>query len=203
MEEINETRRLSLFKELLKEVKDIFRELTRLKNEIENLTCDFYNAALQESCDEIQSVLRQYNDNNSRIKSINSEITIKINEWYEFSKSTTALQKLSYPFIFLARKRFLKKFVSKKNEEISAITIDNRFVKEKLTLLEHQLEIAAIQKIKEDNKYILYEKLSGRLEALVSELKYLTPTIPGLCPLTLDNSSIDTLLVKLADMEAA
>lgn len=195
--------RVRLLRHLLSELKETDMQITQSTSEIKTLSYDFYNEALHESSEEIKSVIDEYYGNNDRIKAINCEITNKVNQWYEFTKSKTELVKLTYPLSYLLKKRKLKKFICKMNEEISSITIDNRFIKEKLTLLEHQLEIAALSKIKSDETYRNYDMLTEKKEELVTELKYLIPTIPGLCPVCIDISKIDELLARLELIEAA
>ena len=88
------------------------------------------------------------------------------------------------------------------NKEILSITIDNRLIKERLTLLEHQLEISAMKKIKTGGIYQAYDKLLSRKSAIISELEYLIPTIPGLCPARIRDPGAEELLARLADIEA-
>ncbi|NJD04790.1 MAG: hypothetical protein FIA99_19810 [Ruminiclostridium sp.] len=196
-------RRLILLKELLLEMKDSDSQMECLIIEIEKLSGVYYQYAYSECREEIQAEIDKYTNNNSRINNINHEITSKINFWFDFVKNTNEVSKLTFPFMFFLKKRKLRKLLKKSNDEISSITIDNRFIKEKLTLLEHQLEIKAIQKIKEDKAYLDYDRLLKKKDLLASELVYLLPTISGLCPAVIDSPGINELFKRLSKLEVA
>lgn len=196
-------RRLNLLRDLLYEMKETNLKIDHLASEIEKTSGVYYQQACGESQEEIQQEVEKYKSRISRIADISREITSKVNVWYDFSKSKSEMSSLLYPVLYYFKKQKLNKQLKKLNSEISSITIDNRFIKEKLTLLEHQLEIKAIQKIKEDNSYLEYESLLQKKELLMAELQYLLPTIPGLCPAVLDSRGVTEVLEKLSKLEVA
>jgi len=196
-------RRLSLLRELLLETKESDKQLEYSIIEIEKLSEEYYQKAFTECHEEIQEEIRKYIKNSSRINNINCEITTKVNLWYDFMKDSEEMSKLTFPVLYFFRKRKLHKSLKSLNDEISSITIDNRFIKEKLTLMEHQLEIKAIQKIKEDKNYSDYERLLQKKELLSAELTYLLATIPGMCPASIDNCGLNELYEKLLKLQVA
>ena len=196
-------RRLNLLKELLLETMESDRLLEYSIIEIEKLSEEYYQYAFTECQEEIQEEINKYIKNNIRINDINNEITTKVNLWYDFMKDPGEMSKLTFPVLYFFRKRKLDKLLKNLNDEISSITIENRFVKEKLTLLEHQLEIKAIQKIKEDKNYLDYERLLQKKELLAAELGYLLATIPGMFPASIDSSGINELYEKLLKLQVA
>ena len=196
-------RRLNLLKELLSEMKESDRQLECSIVEIEKLSGVYYQYAFSECRDEIQAEIDKYKNNNNGINNINHEITLKVNLWFDFVKNKSEISKLTFPILYFLRKRKLNKLLKRLNDEISSITIDNRFIKEKLTLLEHQLEIKAIRKIKEDKNYLDFDRLLQKKDLLAAELVYLLPTIPALCPAIIDSSGVNELFEKLLKLEVA
>lgn len=85
----------------------------------------------------------------------------------------------------------------------AALTIENRFIMEKLTNWEHQLEIKAMQLIKGESSFTHYEELAKKKEAIINELKYLLPTLSELCPIELDINNIDCLIERISKSPAA
>ena len=191
-------KRKILLKELLSELKETEITLLGFTDIIEKLSDVYYQQAFSEGREEIQQEIEKYRSNNNRISAINKEITARINLWYEFVKNANERVKVSFPILFALKKKNLQKYLNKTNSEISSITIENRFAKEKLTLLEHQLEIKAMQKIKADNAYLDFDRLLQKKDLLIPELDYLIPTVPGLCPASIGSSGVEELLVKLS-----
>jgi hypothetical protein len=195
--------RILLLRNMLIEIKATYAQIELLASELASLSDYYYSEARKESSIAINTEISKYNDNIERIRTINFDITSRTNLWYEFTKNKTELSKPLYPIAYMFKERELKKFISNMNEEISSVTIENRFIKEKLTLLEHQVEITALNKIKNDAVFASYEQQKTKIENMIEELKYLLPTIPGFCPITISIPEIDVLLDKLANIEAA
>lgn len=191
-------RRINLLKELLHELKKTEKQLEGSIVEIGNLSEIYYQKALTEFYDEIQLEIDKYRDNIKRISEINNKTTENVNSWYGFAKNKDEMSGITFPIRYFLLKRKLRKSLRMMKNEVSSITIDNRFIKEKLALLEQQLEIKAIQKIKEDDSYMNYGILIQKKDLLISQLNYLIPTIPGLCPVSAGGLATDSLLEKIS-----
>lgn len=195
--------RIVLLRELLMELAETEKQLEQHKTGIENMSSRYFQEILKEKDGEIQHETEKYRSNTDRLAAIKLEITSGVNLWYEFRKSRNEMTKLLFPLIFSLKRRGLQKKIKKLNDEVSSIIIDNRMIKEKLTLFEHQLEIAALEKARASMEYQLYDQMLSKKDSIISELEYLLPTIPGLCPANIGASEIDELLRKLATFEAA
>lgn len=177
MESINPDRRKELAAELHAELEDTSRLLREAASAIEKESGTYYDAAFRERQEELQLEVEGHKRNSERIREINEEITASINSWYGFIKNENETGKLLFPLIYHLRKRSLSKSIQKLNSEISDIVIKNRFIKEKLTILEHQLEIKAMSLARSGDNYQHYEKLQQKQSSLSSELRYLLPTV--------------------------
>ena len=166
-------------------------------SEVEKTSGDFYEEAFKEKQEELHSVMESYHKNVERVREVNNEITSSINSWYEFIKDEDNTGKLTFPLIYFFRKRTLFRKIITLNNEISTITINNRFIKENLTTLKHQLEMKAISMAKSGGSYLEYEKILLKQKSIAADLKYLLPTIPGLCPADISSSGIDKQLAKV------
>ncbi|HEX2947412.1 MAG TPA: hypothetical protein VHT96_15855 [Clostridia bacterium] len=167
---------------LLNELDQLYRELDKAASDAESTSDGFYEQAYNERQDELRSVIEKYHENIDRIREINKEITASINSWYEFIKDEKKSALIIFPISFIIGKKKLYKKISNLNSEITEITINNRFIKEKLAALGHQLEIRAESLARSGANYLEYEELLSKQNAIVSDLKYLLPTIPGACP---------------------
>lgn len=203
MQESNTQRRTSFAVNLLYDLKEIYSRLDEASRDIEKCSGSFYEKMFLAGKTEIRDELDKYNANIEKIKKLNQEITEAINAWYEFTKSGHELKKLFFPLRFFIRKMQLKKNIKKLNEGISGATIANRFVREYLINWEHELELEAVQEIKQGSEYTAYEDLVNKKDMLITELKYLLPTIPGICPAELDLRNIDSLIERLLKLPAA
>ena len=177
MENINLQRRKELATALLADLEDTSRLLREAASAIENESGTYYDAAFRERQEELQLEMKGHRKNSERVREINAGITASINSWYGFIKNENEMGKLLFPLIYHLRKRSLYKSIGKLNEEISDIVIKNRFIKEKLTILEHQLEIKAMSLARSGVNYQYYEKLQQKQSSLSAELRYLLPSI--------------------------
>lgn len=187
---------------LLRELDRLYLQLDKAASDTENTSEDFYEQAFHERKEEIQSLIEKYHENLDRIREINKEITTSINSWYEFIKDEKDSALITFPVSFLIRKKRLYKKISILNGEITEITIDNRFMKEKLAALGHLLETRAESLARAGENYIEYEDLLTQQNAIVSDLKYLLPTIPGACPADISVSGIHKTMEALATYAA-
>jgi len=197
MEKPNLNRRSELIKELLADLKNLYRQLECASSEVQKTSGDFYEVAFREKQDELHSIMDNYHKNVDRVRDINNEITSSINLWYELIKDENKTGKLTFPITFFLKKRSVSKKIATLNEEISSLTINNRFIKENLTMLKDQLEIKAVSLAKSGGNYLEFEKILSKQKLIEAELKYLIPTIPGFCPADISSTGIDKILSKL------
>lgn len=197
MDKSNVSRRKELVVILLSALKNVYGRLDAAASEVEKTSGVFYEQAFKEKQEELLSVMDNYHKNVDRIRAIYNEITESINSWYEFIKDEKQTGKIIFPIAFFYKKHSLNKKIAKLNEEISSITINNRFIKENLTMLEHQLEVKAVSLAKSGGNYLEYEKILLNQKSIAAELKYLLPTIPGICPTDISSTGIDKLLTEL------
>lgn len=182
---------------LLRELDRLYRQLDSAASNAESTSEEFYERAFSERREEHQSLIGKYRENIERIREINKEITTSINSWYKFVKDERNSALITFPISFNIRKKRLYKKINNLNSEITGITIDNRFLKEKLAALGHQLEIRAESLARSGANYLEYEELLSQQNAIVSDLKYLLPTIPGACPADISISGIQKTMEAL------
>lgn len=186
--------KLSLRKELayklLNELKRNYEQLDQSAEDVTKNSEVFYEKAFEEKREELQAIMKNYQKNVDRIREINNEITASINSWYEFTTDKSKSVRIIFPLLFLLKKKRLYKKIELLNREISEITINNRFVKEKLTVLGHQLEIRAVSLARSGEDFLGYEKLLYVQKAITAELKYLLPSIPGMYTADISSSGI-------------
>lgn len=201
MDKTNLTRRKELAVELLSELKNIYDQLESASIEVKKTSGTFYEEAFKEKKEELHSVMDNYHKNVDRVREINNEITASINSWYEFIKDENRTGRITFPITYYFKKRSLNKKIVCLNKEISSITINNRFIKENLTMLEHQLEIKAASLAKSGGNYLEFERILLKQKLIETELKYLIPTIPALCPADISSKGIDKLLTKVCQSQ--
>lgn len=189
--------RFSLAKSLLLHLQSLQNQLASMSSRISKGSDSFYQAALQEDRHIVEDELEKYRHNLDEIRKLNLETTEAINKWYSFIKDNNELKHILFPMRFKLNKRKLKALIRRNNEAVSAITIENRFIKENLANMEHELELKAIQRLKEANEYLEFEQLLKTKDQLVSDLSYLLPTLPDICPVEVDMEGIDSLAAKL------
>lgn len=182
---------------LLSDLDETIKEIKEKLSCVEGCTKDFFRNHFQKRKNEIHPDIAKYNENVRKMKNLNIGITAQINEWYGFLKNEKELEKLSFPIKYYFNKRKLSSFISKANESISNLVIENRFIMEHLTVWEHQLELDAIQLIRQEMDFKRYEELIKRKDAIISELKYLLPSIPHVCPVEIDTGNLNPLIEKI------
>ncbi len=189
--------------ELLNCLKDTCSKLNETSSEIENCTGKSYEESFRRNISSVQEDIDNYKKNIEEIKKLRSELTGEINAWYGFIKNTTEIKKLSFPLKFLIKRKMLKNSLKRVNDSIAKITIENRFIKENLAIWEHKLEHECIEEIKDGLSYSNYDLLAKKKSALIDELKYILPTIPGICPIEVEIEKIDRLIEELKKLEHA
>lgn len=198
MENRSLARRKELVIELLSQLQKVYAEIEMTSTEVQKNSGAFYEEAFCEMKEEFDSIMSQYHKNIDRIRDINHEITSSINSWYEFFKDEKMTGKLTFPIHYFFKKRSLTKKIAHLNEEISSLTINNRFIKENLTALEGQLEIKAVSLAKSGGNFLEFEKIIEKQKSVEAELKYLLPTISGTCPADISSNGIGRLISMLS-----
>lgn len=197
MDKTKVSQRKEMAVKLLSELKSLYEQLSVVASDAEKNSEVFFEQAFKDEQDKLLSVMDNYKSNVDRIRSIHNEITESVNSWYEFIKDEKQIGKITFPIKFFLTKRSLNKKINNLNEEISSITINNRFLKENLTMLEHQLKVKAVSLAKAGDNYLEYERILLSQKSIITELNYLLPTIPGTCPADITSSGIDKLLEEL------
>lgn len=203
MPDKNVQRRIDLVLSIMYDLKDIYSSIKVTAGDIEEISEEFYREIIGKYGCDVQNDTCRFNSNIEKIKNLNQEMVIHMNTWYEFVKNPNEVCKLTFPLKYYFRKRKITERVKKINLEISETMIENRFIKEHLINREHELEIKAVAQINQGEKYQNYEKLIEKKNVLISELKYLVPSIPDLCPFELDPEQIDSLIERLSKIAAA
>jgi hypothetical protein len=182
---------------LLIKLKDINKDLIQLGSAIESCTEDYYRKVFEENRHEIQKEVSTHNNNCEKVSFTYNEIISKINEWYNFVRNQDEIRRVTFPIKFINKKRKLKSFISNANDDISGKTIENRFIREHLSSRYHEIELMAIQLINEGKDYKCYLQFKKAKEELVSELKYLLPTVSDSHHIEIDLSAPEKLIEEL------
>lgn len=197
------TARIELLIEMLYQYKKLVSEMQNISTTIEKNSKECYASFFGKNMTNIQDSIIKHGNNIDRAKAINDGITAAVGNWYDFVKNPAEVSRLTYPLRFYRRSKALRKKIKALQEELSSILIENRFIAEQVTIWQQSLETEVIMETRKSETYATYNKTSAGMEALVSEMKYLIPTIPGLCPSCVSVTEIDTLIEKLRCYEAA
>ncbi len=203
MLENNLKKRTIFLVELLTELKNISIHIEKQCAEIKKNSKEFYRSYIFKNKIQIQDKIDQYKINNENIISLNIEITKKTNLWYEFIKNPDETKKVFLPVRFYFKKVRLGKYIKNANEKISRLAIENRFIKENISEWEHKQSISAELLIKQGKDYLLYTQLIERQETLISDIRYILPSISGICPVELSLDSIGELIERIDKIVAA
>lgn len=197
------TARIELLIEILCQYKKLISDMKSISARIEKNSQECYKAYFTKNMPNIGESIAKYGANVDRAKMINDEITSAVGNWYDYIKNPDEVSKFTYPLRYHRRAKALKKKIKSLQEELSSLLIENRFISEQVTIWQQSLETEVVMDTRKSQAYMDYNKTSADLEALVSEIKYLIPTIPGLCPSCISIDEIDTLIEKLRCYEAA
>lgn len=203
MKDSNLQKRTTLVLSLLNNLKDVYEELKELSSGIENDSDNFFERLFNSSKIEIQGDIEAYKANIGKMKELNLGVTEKINQWYDFIKDSNEIKKVTFPIKLYFQKKNLKNVIAKMNKELSEISIENRFIREKIVNWEQELGVRALQEIKTGDGFSKYEDLIRKKDHLVSELRYLLATIPDIESLEFDLESIDKIIDKFLKIAAA
>lgn len=188
------SRRTELALMLLRNLKENYHKIDITAANASAGSMDCFDKAVDEMKDELRSILDEYNKNVDMIREINNKITSSVNDWHNFLKDKETASMLTFPLTFHVRRKKLSKEIEAMNRQIYELSISNRFLKEKLTAARLKLEARAISIAHSEESYMEYEKLLQTKKDLETELKYLLPTIPGLCPADVTIKGIDTAI---------
>lgn len=203
MKDTNMQKRTIFIIALLNNLKDVYAELKELSSKIESSSDNFFEKLFKSSTVEIQGDIDSYKHNIEKMKSLNVEITSKVNEWYDFIKDISQVKKVTFPIKLHFKKKSFKKLISNMNQDLLDISVENRFIREKIINWEQELSVRALQEIKKSGEFSKYEALNREKDRLISELKYLLVTIPDIEPVEFELDSIDKMIAKLMKIAAA
>ncbi len=203
MKDTNMQKRTIFIIALLNNLKDVYAELKELSSKIESSSDNFFEKLFKSSTVEIQGDIDSYKHNIEKMKSLNVEITSKVNEWYDFIKDISQVKKVTFPIKLHFKKKSFKKLISNMNQDLLDISVENRFIREKIINWEQELSVRALQEIKKSEEFSKYEALNREKDRLISELKYLLVTIPDIEPVEFELDSIDKMIAKLMKIAAA
>lgn len=203
MKDSNVQKRATFVLSLLNDLNEVYKELKSLSAGIENNSDDFFERIYNSSKFEVEGDIDSYKTNLERMKQINMDITAKLNEWYDFIKDSKEIKKVTFPVKLYFMKKNLKNTITKMNAEISNLSIENRFIREKIINWEQELSVRALHEIRDGEEFHNYEELVRKKDSIISELKYLLSTIPDLTPVEFDLENIDKMIDKLTKIAVA
>lgn len=203
MKDSNVQKRAAFVLSLLNDLNEIYKELKNLSTGIENNSDDFFERIYNSSKFEVEGDISSYKTNLERMKEINMNITAKLNEWYDFIKDSKEIKKVTFPVKMHFMKKKLKNTITKMNAEISNLSIENRFIREKIINWEQELSVRALHEIRDGEEFHNYEELVRKKDTIISELKYLLSTIPDLAPVEFELENIDKMIDKLSKIAVA
>lgn len=182
--------------QLLLKLQEVLKELSDITMEIEKNSDSFYKDYFKNNMSSIKADMDNYTLNNEKVKNLKMDITAMVNDWFCFIKDENEIKNLIFPVKLYLRRKKLRNSIKNINSSISNISIENRFIKEKLISWEHDLGVECIKAIKTGEEFNHYEKLLKIKKEILDELKYILPTIEGVCPLELDLNNISQFIEK-------
>lgn len=200
MQENNLTRRVQLAMDMLSVLGDVFEKLRQSATTMEETSASFHREIYEQNRHEVEATIDKYKQNIVKMRQLNMDATEKINNWFMFAKNPQNTGKLGFPLRFHLKRREMQKTIKKCNDQVYDLTLENRFCRDQLVNWEHDLGLRAAREMKKGKAYSEYEKLLLQKEELTAELKYLLPSLPGLCPVDLDWNSLGLLKEKLKSM---
>lgn len=197
------SKRIDLLKQLLKRYIDIENDINAAESQLEETSGRIHAEYIAASQDEKNRATNKFSNNIEEANIINTLITAEINDWYQFIKDEKSMSSLTFPLKFYFKRKKLFNDIKKANEKIQNLSINNRFIKENLNFVGQELGNNSSSKLKNLNSYSEYEKLQRKRDNLITELKYLIPTIPGLCPIELSSGKAAEIIDMMSDDESA
>lgn len=183
--------------ELIYKLNDIISHIKNIMDDLGDSSNEFLCSVYQHNTDKINEKVELFNKNVERVKEINLEITKVKNQWYAFIKNEKELQSLLFPFkLALVKKSILSKTKELK-AEITSIGIKNRLIREDIIRLESDMELEATRSLKKDIRYEDYLSHLKAKSLIVSELKYLLPTLSNVNIRELDVDKLDNTIIIL------
>ena len=198
MQEADRQKRASLAAELLLCLKDTCTQLEQTSARIANHSNSFFEEMFKANLHDIRAEIDMYNSNIEKVKQLGFKATAEINSWYDFIKDENQMKRLSYPVRLYFKRKGIAKCLKSINKSVSDIIIENRFIRERLSVWEQELKSKAIEQHYSGADCKSYELLLSQKDGIISELLYLLPTIPGVCPAEINYGSLDTLVETLS-----
>ena len=167
--------------------RDLLIQLREVKNHINKITADlgdhsntFLKKVYEDHSEKIKEKVALFNHNVEAVKQINQQITASVNAWYQFVKDERELSGILYPIRFHMKRKAIISRTRELKQEITAIGIKNRIIREDIQHLESTMEFEATQRLKKDVQYDDYLSHLKTKSALIEELMYLLPTLEGM-----------------------
>lgn len=191
-------KRLDLLKALLLNLEDTSLRLMELSSQLNDFATSYYEKKVSDGKSDIRELVSGFRANEQKIQELNSAATAGINSWYDFVKEQDEMKSFLFPVKFYLNARKLRKQIKNNNDRISSVQIENRFLKEQLTAWEQDLYENCHKEIKKTDFYLRFRKLVQQKEELITQIKYLIRTVPGLCPANIDISNIKDVMLKIS-----
>ncbi len=189
--------RIQLAAGLLHELDEVYKKSEELMSRITNDSDKYLIDAYDEGAPEIKSKTGEYKQNVLRMKTLGNDVTRDINGWYEFSQDRTQMKSLVYPLKFSIRLNSLKRRIKKANDEMQRLTIRNRFLKEELIVWEQELERKTLKDMENSEEYIECKQCRKCMNDIIADLKFILPSIPGICPVSVEVGKAGLLAERL------
>lgn len=193
-------RRRALALELLLKLKEIRNHVEKLMNHLGDSSGDLLSTVYQDHKEKVQEKVDLFNGNIEKVRELNLKKTALYNEWFIFIKDAEELKNPLFPFHLLSKRKKIKKELWELKEEISAIGIRNRLIREDILRLEGDMEYEATLRLKKDVRYedyLSHLKMNGNL---LDEVRYLIPTLPGVSITEIDMDRLDETIGLIQDI---
>jgi len=176
----NMRKRIELAIGMMKELREKRDDISRFAEAIGASSGDALKKVYELNQDRIRGKVELFNRNIDDANSAYSRITETMNAWYSFSADDKQWGGLLFPFRLMKRRKDAKKNIRHCKDDINAISISNRLLREDILRLESTLECEASKSLREDVRYDEYNCILARKALLIDALQYLLPTIPGM-----------------------
>lgn len=180
--EENIQRRLILIDKLAKNIKEINTALIDYVSDIENLSHDLFIKLLHENNNSVRTDSDTFRLNLNRVRQMNGQATSQINGLFSLMKDDSEMKKIGFPLKFHTKKRELAVQIKKLNETIASIIVENRFIKEQLSIRKNEYEKDIIKQVNRSGKFEAYQQILNKKKKLMSDLEYLLTSVKHLFP---------------------
>lgn len=178
---------------LLFHLKETYNQLHNLTTKIKTTYSTYFEQISAEQRELIEKEVTTLKTNIAKIKQYNYKITEEINKWHQFSTNPQEVAKTLYPIKFFIKRFQLNNKIHSINKNIYRTSVENRLAKENLKKIENSIEKTILDRLKDSGIYKEYEETLSFKEILISDLKYLLPTLTSPPP-ELDLANLDSYL---------